>query len=66
MSLAERIAAATECRVVGCQRHRVPDSLFCGDHLTEMWRNRLDRQPDGTYTPRRSFVARDFTGRLAA
>ena len=54
MTLTDRIHA-TECRVVACQRHRVPDSLFCGEHLTAMWRNRLDRQPDGTYTPRRTF-----------
>jgi hypothetical protein len=57
MTLSERIAA-NECAVVECQRHRVTDSLFCHEHLGEMWANRLDRQPDGSFLPRRRFPAR--------
>jgi hypothetical protein len=65
MTLTERIAEHETCAVVGCSRHRTPDSLFCTDHLREMWANRLDRQPDGTFVARRRFVARDFTRSVA-
>lgn len=62
MTLLDRMT----CRVQGCQRHRAPDALVCSDHLTAMWRNQLDRQPDGTYTARRVFPVRDMTGALRA
>jgi hypothetical protein len=61
VSLLERTRAAEACAVVDCTRHRTTDSLFCQDHLGEMWANRLDRQADGTFIPRRRFVARDLT-----
>lgn len=61
MSLLDRINAAESCAVVGCERHREPDSLFCREHLADMWANRLDRQDDGTFI----YSAR-FRGRLAA
>jgi hypothetical protein len=57
-SLAARIAARESCAVVACERRRVPDSLFCHEHLTDMWSNRLDRQPDGSYLPRLRLTTR--------
>lgn len=63
--LLERIQAAETCAVVGCDRHRGTDSLFCGDHLTDMWRNRLERQPDGTFIAPRRWPAKDMTGQPA-
>ena len=60
MSLTERINAR-KCAVVACDGDRAADSLVCGEHLTEMWANRLDRQPDGTFVQRRRFAARDLT-----
>lgn len=66
MTLSERIAAANRCAVVACQRGRTRDSLFCRDHLNEMWANRLTRQPDGSFVPARRFAARDETGALVA
>ena len=65
MSLLDRLHAQ-DCAVVGCTRHRVEDALFCTVHLNDMWGRRLDRQPDGTFTPRRQFVARDESKRSAA
>lgn len=61
MSLSERIAANTDCAVAACDRGRVPDSLFCRSHLAEMWANRLQRQPDGTFVPHRRFAAKDLS-----
>jgi len=61
MSLTERIAAR-KCAVVECTENRASDSLVCADHLGEMWSNRLDRKPDGTFVERRRFAARDLTG----
>ena len=63
MSLLSRIAD-TVCRVRGCDRRRAPDALVCSEDLNELWANRLDRQDDGTFTRRRTFAARDFTGQL--
>lgn len=65
MSLTDRINA-NRCRVRDCLRERAADSDVCRDDLREKWANRLDRQPDGTYTRRRLFTARDQTNRLAA
>ncbi len=61
MTLSERIALANRCAVVGCERGRQRDSLFCRSHLDDMWSNRLDRLPDGTFVSRRSFPVRDLT-----
>jgi len=61
VTLSERMA----CRVIGCDRRRVPDSDVCRDDLGEKWCNRLLRQPDGSYLRRRVLPARDITG-LAA
>lgn len=66
MSLLERVRQAETCRVVDCDRHRAPDALVCADDLTELWRNRLTRQPDGTFTRRRAFAARDLTRQVIA
>ena len=60
MTLLDRIEARQKCVVVGCQRSRQRDSLFCPDCLNEMWANRLIRQPDGSYV-RSRFTARDLT-----
>lgn len=64
MTLTERIAARL-CKVEGCQRERHPDAAVCGAHLTDLWRNRLDRQPDGSFVARRRFTARDMTRNAA-
>lgn len=50
MTLTERIQAQ-ECAVVSCNEARVTDSLVCANHLNEMFRNRLDRTPEG-FVPR--------------
>lgn len=65
MSLMERIAAR-RCAVVDCDRERVEDGPCCRDDMRELWMNRLDRQPDGTYTRRRTFTARETTWQRAA
>ena len=65
MSLLARIHA-NRCAVVDCTRERARDAQVCRDDLNELWLNRLDRQPDGSYIRRRSFVARDLTGQLGA
>ncbi len=74
MTLAERIQART-CAVIDCERHRATDSLVCGEHLTEMWANRLDRCDVG-FEPREpewmrrrrtiGLPAKDMTGNSAA
>ena len=64
MSLSDRIAA-NRCRVAECQRERVADAAVCKSHLADLWNHRLDRGPDGSFVPRRVFVARDLT-RFAA
>lgn len=61
VSLLSRIHA-NRCAVVDCQRERLPDAQVCKDDLGELWANRLDRQPDGSYRRRRAFPARDLTG----
>ncbi len=66
MTLLERVVAAQKCAVQDCDRHRAQDALVCRDDLAELYHNRLDRQPDGTFLRRRSFVARDETRRLVA
>lgn len=66
MSLLERIQAAQKCAVVDCDRHREPDAQVCRDDLGELWANRLDRNPDGTYRRRRALPARDLTRLVAA
>lgn len=42
----------TTCIVATCTRERQRDSLFCHDCLNEMWANRLEKRPDGTYGPK--------------
>lgn len=66
MTLLERIHANAACAVVACDEARVPDSLFCREHVADMWANRLERQPDGTFLAYRRFAARDETGWNAA
>lgn len=66
MSLLDRIAAHESCAVVACNRHREPDSLFCKSHLADMWANRLDRLPDGTFDEKRRFTPKDTTRSSAA
>lgn len=61
-TLSERIAERNRCAVVDCKRGRQRDSLFCEDHVNEMWMNRLVRQPDGSYLPVRFVRARDMSG----
>ena len=65
MTLLDRMRAQ-QCAVVDCARARHEDAAVCRDDLNELWANRLLRQPDGTYLRRRSFSARDFTGKLVA
>lgn len=50
MSLLDRIA----CRVEGCRRERAKDALYCREHLTDAWMNRLPEW-------RRRLVAKDMT-----
>jgi hypothetical protein len=64
VTLLDRIHA-NRCAVRDCARTRVPDAQVCEADLIELWNNRLDRQPDGTYTRRRTFTARDETWRAA-
>lgn len=66
MSLLSRVVEATTCKVQGCDRHRAKDALVCDVDLGELWANRLDRQPDGTFIRRRTFAARDLTGQIAS
>lgn len=66
MSLLDRIQKRETCAVVGCERHKETDSLFCREHLADMWANRLDRLPDGTFDEKRRFTARDETRGHAA
>jgi len=61
MSLLARIAETEGCAVIDCQRHRTRDSLFCAEHLADMWGNRLRREPSGKFTVRRRFTARELT-----
>jgi hypothetical protein len=65
MTLLDRITAR-QCRVVDCTRERVEGALVCRDDLRELFRNRLDRNPDGTYSRRRTFPPRDLTWSRAA
>lgn len=63
MTLLERIAARETCAVVACDRHRTDSSLFCHEHLNDMWANRLDRQADGTFVvtgPNWRFTAKEL------
>jgi hypothetical protein len=64
VSLLSRVVEATTCRVQGCDRARARDAQVCAADVTELFMNRLDRQPDGSYTRRRTFAARDLTGSL--
>lgn len=66
MTLTERIQAHT-CAVVACKEARVTGSLVCAEHLNEMFANRLDRTPEGTFVQRdyRRFPAKDLTGHAA-
>ena len=61
MTLAERLT----CRVRDCGRHRAPDALVCDADLRELWSNRLHKEPDGSYTRRRTFPARETLWRAA-
>lgn len=58
MTLMERIQDRTECRVDTCHEQRSPDSDLCGPHTNDKFMHRLDRNPDGTYSMRRTFRAR--------
>jgi hypothetical protein len=60
MSLLARIHA-NRCLVRDCTRQRLPDAQVCREDLGELWANRLNREPDGSYTRRRTFTARDET-----
>lgn len=64
MTLLARIHA-NRCAVVDCTRVRMDDAEVCRDHMNALWRHQLDRQPDGSYVTRRTFVARDETRRAA-
>lgn len=66
MNLSERIQAAEQCRVVDCGQRRARDSQVCRDDLTELFANRLDRNPNGTYRRRRALAARDEESGVAA
>jgi len=61
VTLSERIAERESCAVVACDRHRQRDSLFCAEHLNDMWANRLTRQEDGTFIPAKRWIPRDMT-----
>jgi hypothetical protein len=63
VSLLARVHAA-QCAVDDCDRERAPDAALCREDLNALWRHELDRQQDGTYTRRRTFAARDFTGQV--
>ena len=65
MTLRDRYRANL-CAVEGCERQRHPDAAVCRDDLAELFARRLDRQPDGTFTRRRTFPARDDSGWLRA
>lgn len=65
MTLLERYRA-NECAHVDCHEARTPSSALCPRHLNDLFGNRLDRNPDGTYIPRRLFVPRDQTWQRAA
>ena len=68
MTLLERIAANTECKVDGCHEPRVPDAAFCkvNGHLTDWFMGRLTKTETGyTALPARRFTARDETGMAA-
>jgi hypothetical protein len=60
MSLLARIHA-NRCLVRDCTRQRLPDAQVCREDLGELWANRLNREPDGSFTRRRVFTARDET-----
>jgi hypothetical protein len=60
MSLLARIHA-NRCLVRDCTRQRLPDAQVCREDLGELWANRLNREPDGSFTRRRTFTARDET-----
>jgi hypothetical protein len=66
MGLLDRVVAAETCRVRDCDRRRAPDAQVCRDDLTELYMNRLDRMPDGTFVRRRLLRARDLTWSNAA
>lgn len=57
MTLSERIAA-NQCAVRLCARARVPDSDCCAADTLAKWRNELHREPDNTYTRRRTLPLR--------
>lgn len=65
MTLLARIHA-NRCAVRDCTREKAPDAAVCREDLTELWHNRLNREPDGSYTRRRTFPARDMTWRAVA
>jgi hypothetical protein len=58
--------AANRCRVQGCERARMTDAAVCRDHMNDLYAGRLDRAVDGSFVPRRTFRAVDWTGRVAA
>lgn len=64
MTLLSRIHA-NRCAVIDCTRERAQDSDVCRVDLNEKWADRLDRNPDGSYSRRRTFVARELYGRAA-
>lgn len=57
MSLLARIHE-NRCLVRDCTRQKAQDAQVCRDDLGELWRNRLNREDDGSYSRRRTFTAR--------
>ena len=63
MTLLDRIAA-NQCKVRDCTRERAADTDVCRADLNEKWANRLNPEPDGTYSRRRTLPLRDESGWL--
>jgi hypothetical protein len=63
-SLLDRIAAR-QCAVENCNEDRARDTDCCDRHQTDKWMHRLDRNPDGMYSLRRTFTAREMDRRAA-
>lgn len=55
-----------KCRIEWCQRQSTPLSLYCRDHLTDAWMNRLPTEDPSIPTWRKNLTARDETWRRAA
>lgn len=51
----------TKCRIEWCNRERVRDALYCREHLTDAWRNRLP-EPAWRKWTREHQNAKELTG----